>query len=48
MPAEWAPHERTLMAWPCRTELWGERLVARSQRSLSDDREPKDPYSRGA
>ncbi|MDX6664063.1 MAG: agmatine deiminase [Solirubrobacteraceae bacterium] len=22
MPAEWAPHERTLMAWPCRTELW--------------------------
>lgn len=26
MPAEWAPHERTLMAWPCRTELWGELL----------------------
>jgi agmatine deiminase len=26
MPAEWAPHERTLMAWPCRRELWGERL----------------------
>jgi agmatine deiminase len=24
MPAEWAPHERTLMAWPCRRELWGE------------------------
>ena len=23
MPAEWAPHERTLMAWPCRHELWG-------------------------
>jgi agmatine deiminase len=23
---EWAPHERTLMAWPCRRELWGERL----------------------
>jgi agmatine deiminase len=23
MPAEWAQHERTLMAWPCRTELWG-------------------------
>ncbi len=23
MPAEWAPHERTLMAWPCRKELWG-------------------------
>jgi agmatine deiminase len=23
MPAEWAPHERTLMAWPCRRALWG-------------------------
>jgi agmatine deiminase len=22
MPAEWAPHERTLMAWPCRERLW--------------------------
>ncbi len=22
MPAEHAPHERTLMAWPARTELW--------------------------
>ncbi|WCB93174.1 Agmatine deiminase [Baekduia alba] len=22
MPPEWAPHERTLMAWPCRPELW--------------------------
>jgi agmatine deiminase len=28
MPAEWAPHERTLMAWPCRRELWGDRLAA--------------------
>jgi agmatine deiminase len=26
MPAEWAPHERTLMAWPIRQELWGARL----------------------
>ncbi len=26
MPAEWAAHERTLMAWPCRAELWGQRL----------------------
>jgi agmatine deiminase len=26
MPAEWAPHERTLMAWPCRRELWGATL----------------------
>src|SRR5262245_41603764 len=24
MPAEWAPHERTLMAWPARRVLWGE------------------------
>ncbi len=23
MPAEWAPHERCLMAWPTRAELWG-------------------------
>jgi agmatine deiminase len=28
MPPEWAPHERTLMAWPCRRELWGGRLAA--------------------
>jgi agmatine deiminase len=26
MPAEWAPHERTIMGWPCRDELWGEQL----------------------
>ncbi|MHA7269511.1 agmatine deiminase family protein [Arthrobacter sp. HLT1-20] len=23
MPAEWAPHERCLMAWPTRASLWG-------------------------
>ena len=23
MPAEWATHELTLMAWPARRELWG-------------------------
>jgi agmatine deiminase len=28
MPAEWAPHERTLMAWPTRTDLWGDQLEA--------------------
>jgi agmatine deiminase len=22
-PAEWAPHARTWMCWPCRTEAWG-------------------------
>ena len=27
MPPEWAPHERTLMAWPCRRELWRSQLV---------------------
>jgi agmatine deiminase len=26
MPAEWAPHERTLMAWPVRHDLWNEAL----------------------
>jgi agmatine deiminase len=28
MPAEWAPHARCWMAWPCRAELWGERMDA--------------------
>lgn len=28
MPPEWAPHERTLMAWPEREELWGAALDA--------------------
>jgi agmatine deiminase len=28
MPPEWAPHERTLMAWPCRRELWRSALTA--------------------
>jgi agmatine deiminase len=23
MPAEWAPHARTWMCWPCRIEAWG-------------------------
>ncbi|HEY2637075.1 MAG TPA: agmatine deiminase family protein [Solirubrobacteraceae bacterium] len=27
MPAEWAEHERTLMAWPCREELWGPEIA---------------------
>src|SRR5262249_24533712 len=26
MPAEWEPHERTLMGWPCRRALWGDLL----------------------
>jgi agmatine deiminase len=28
MPPEWARHERTLMAWPCRRELWEGQLAA--------------------
>jgi agmatine deiminase len=28
MPPEWAPHERTLMAWPARASLWGSELEA--------------------
>jgi agmatine deiminase len=28
MPAEWAPHERTLMGWPCRAAIWGDHLDA--------------------
>ena len=27
MPAEWARHERTLMAWPARAELWQAQLA---------------------
>jgi agmatine deiminase len=25
-PAEWEPHERTIMGWPCRVQLWGETM----------------------
>ncbi|NNE22449.1 MAG: agmatine deiminase family protein [Rhizobiales bacterium] len=28
MPAEWMPHERCWMAWPCRNEVWGKHLAA--------------------
>lgn len=28
MPAEWAPHRRCWMAWPCRAGLWGDHLEA--------------------
>lgn len=31
MPAEWAPHRRCWMAWPCREALWGTRLEAARQ-----------------
>ena len=35
MPPEWAPHERTWMAWPYRRALWGEKLPA-MQSSYAD------------
>lgn len=28
MPAEWWPHSRCWMAWPCRKEVWGKQLDA--------------------
>ncbi len=31
MPPEWAAHEHTLMAWPCRRKLWGDQLAAAKQ-----------------
>jgi agmatine deiminase len=30
MPAEWAPHERTIMCWPARESMWGD-LFARAE-----------------
>ena len=27
LPAEWERHERTLMGWPCRDELWGDTIA---------------------
>jgi agmatine deiminase len=33
MPPEWARHERTLMAWPCRRELWEGQLEAAKRES---------------
>jgi agmatine deiminase len=35
MPAEWAPHTRCWMAWPCRTELWGDGMAA-ARRSYAE------------
>jgi agmatine deiminase len=31
MPAEWEPHDRCWMAWPCRIDFWGDNLVATQQ-----------------
>ncbi len=35
MPPEWGPHERCVMAWPCRASLWGEVLGA-ARRSYAE------------
>lgn len=35
MPAEWEPHERCWMAWPCRVETWGDNLAA-TQRAYAN------------
>jgi agmatine deiminase len=35
MPAEWAPRELTLMAWPAREELWGE-LMPQAKRDYAE------------
>jgi agmatine deiminase len=37
MPAEWAPHERCLMAWPTRRELWGRRRTRRGATTSAPD-----------
>lgn len=31
MPPEWAPHSRCWMAWPCRDDLWGDRMAEARQ-----------------
>jgi agmatine deiminase len=42
MPAEWKPHERCWMAWPCREEIWDGRIedtrqaYARVARAISE------------
>jgi agmatine deiminase len=35
MPAEWEPHERCWMAWPCRRDFWGDSLPA-TRRAYAD------------
>lgn len=31
MPAEWEQHDRCWMAWPCRSDFWGDNLAATQQ-----------------
>ncbi|MGI9205284.1 MAG: agmatine deiminase family protein [Woeseiaceae bacterium] len=35
MPAEWHPHDRCWMAWPCREDFWGFNLVG-AQNAYAD------------
>lgn len=28
LPAEWEPHFRTWMIWPCRLDIWGDQIIA--------------------
>lgn len=35
MPAEWEPHERCWMSWPCRLDFWGDNLEA-TQRAYAN------------
>ena len=35
MPAEWHPHDRCWMAWPCRKDFWGSHLVG-TQNAYAD------------
>ncbi|WP_449282476.1 agmatine deiminase family protein [Leucobacter sp.] len=35
MPAEWTPHSATIMQWPSRAELWGDR-IERARAEYSD------------
>jgi agmatine deiminase len=35
MPAEWEPHDRCWMAWPCRIDFWGDNLRA-TQHSFAE------------
>ncbi|WP_037607005.1 agmatine deiminase family protein [Streptacidiphilus rugosus] len=35
MPAEWTEHERCLMAWPTRAELWGQEALDEARREYA-------------
>ncbi len=36
MPAEWAPHARCWMAWPCRQEAWGDVGLDEARRAYAE------------